>query len=236
MVIMLNSYYEFAWDINYCYPNSFVLRNKLNIKNKEELEKAERQITSIKILDLKMNPLKGNLDFDHLLSIHKYIFIDIYPWAGMTRTVNISKGNPFCDFKYINDVASELFAQLHREHYLIGLNQKQVIERLAYYLGELNAIHPFREGNGRTQRLFIEYLGLVAGYHVNFTKISSQEMIDASVDSFLKKYDKMNKLFEKAVTPISIEKQEEFINLLATKSSEYKKIFYIWKEQIYLAP
>ena len=80
---MNNIPYEFSWDINYCYPNSFVLRNKLNIKDKDQLEKAEQQITSVKILDLKMNPLKGNLDFDHLLSIHRYIFIDIYTWVGM---------------------------------------------------------------------------------------------------------------------------------------------------------
>jgi len=228
---MNNIPYEFSWDINYCYPNSFVLRNKLNIKDKDQLEKAEQQITSVKILDLKMNPLKGNLDFDHLLSIHRYIFIDIYTWAGMTRTVNISKGNPFCDFRYINDVSLELFAQLHKEHYLIGLDKEQTIKRLAFYLGELNAIHPFREGNGRTQRLFIEYLGMVSGYHVDFTNISSEEMVEASVDSFLKKYDKMNKLFKKAVSPISIEKQEKFINLLAAKNSHYKKIFYLWKEQ-----
>lgn len=71
--------------------------------------------------------------------------------------------------------------------------------RLAYYLSEINALHPFREGNGRTQRLFIEILAERAGYEVDFSEVSAEEMIQASADSFLLKYEQMNRLMQRIV-------------------------------------
>ena len=89
-------------DKSYCYPNTDVLINKLGIKNAKELYEAEKRITSIEIQELSRNPLKGNFDFDHLKSIHKHIFQDIYEWAGEIRTVEIGKGNLFCTTPCIN--------------------------------------------------------------------------------------------------------------------------------------
>ena len=88
--------YEYEWDKEYCYPNSSVLINKMNIKTHDELIAAEREITSLKIAIAKSQPIKGNFDLEHLKKIHKFIFEDIYSWAGCLRHVNISKGNQFC--------------------------------------------------------------------------------------------------------------------------------------------
>ena len=222
---MLSTYYEYEWDIGYCYPNSCILKNKLNITNKELLDEAERQITALKILDLKMKPLKGNFDKNHLLYIHKYIFEDIYIWAGKTRTVNISKGTKFCSCLYIEEKLDDIFLELKEEKYLVGLNFEQIYKRLAYYLSEINAIHPFREGNGRTQRMFLEYLSNIAGYHIDFSDVTEEEMIEASVDSFLKNYEKMYRIFSKITKPISKKEQEMYINIITSKNSEIRNIY-----------
>ena len=85
--------YEFEYDIRYCYPNSNVLKNKLNIVNAELLEEAERRITSLRTTEAMKKGIRGKFDFNHLKRIHKFLFGDIYDWAGKIRVVNISKGN-----------------------------------------------------------------------------------------------------------------------------------------------
>lgn len=163
--------YEYRWDHRYCYPNSNVLINKLNIKNADGLAEAEREITSLKLAMAKADPIKGRLDFAHLQDIHRYIFEDIYSWAGELRQVDISKGNQFCLCQHLQTYGERVFSELRAEQFLIGA--ADVPYRLAYYLSEINVLHPFREGNGRTQRLFIEYLANVAGYSVDFSKVNS---------------------------------------------------------------
>lgn len=173
--------YEYEWDNEYCYPNSNILRNKFNITNAEDLSVAEREITSLKIAVAKeISVIKGNFDLEHLQSIHNYLFCDIFEWSGKLRNVNISKGNQFCLTQNIIQYSKNIFGKLKTEHFLIGYNNS-VPERLAYYLSEINVLHPFREGNGRTQRLFIEYLASVAGYKVDFSKVSAKEMLIVNV-------------------------------------------------------
>lgn len=186
--------YDYEYDKTYCYPSSNVLKNKLNIRNAADLQEAERNITALRLLELKQANPEGSLDFPYFKQLHYHIFQDIYDWAGKTRTVNISKGTQFCLFQYINEQANELFARLEKEDYLINTSQP-IAERLAFYLSELNAIHPFREGNGRTQRMFIEILAYRAGYEVDFSTVTADEMIEASYQSFNRNYEKINALF-----------------------------------------
>ncbi|MBQ9228906.1 MAG: Fic family protein [Eubacterium sp.] len=188
--------YAYEWDKEYCYPESSVLKNKLGIKNHDELVTAEREITSLKIAMAKVKPIQGHFDFEHLKAIHRFIFKDIYTWAGKTRHVNIAKGNQFCLSQNIEMYAQELFAKLKSDNYLIDYNGN-IAHRLAYYLSEINVLHPFREGNGRTQRLFIEYLADNAGYKVDFSDVSAKEMIVASAEAFALDYDKLNTMFER---------------------------------------
>lgn len=196
--------YEFAHDPKYCYPNSSVLRNKLNITNREELEEAERQIGFLRANELRQHQPDGSIDLDYLKLLHKKLFGDIYPWAGQFRTVNISKGNSFCDYEYLESEGKRIFKELADENYLLGIHDKdKMADRLGYYLGELNVLHPFREGNGRTQRLIVSIIAERAGYRIKYSLSNRDEMIRASIDSFNGDYTSMDKLMCHIVVPIS---------------------------------
>lgn len=148
-----------------------------------------------------------------------------YEWAGELRIVNISKGNSFCNYMYIEAEAERIFSELKKENYLIGVPKISICDKLAYYLGEINALHPFREGNGRAQRVMIEYLAKVAGYTIDFSNISSVEMIEASIDAFNCNYGKMASIFGKITKPITQEEQKDFIEKIATKNSPVIKAY-----------
>ena len=192
--------YEYDYDTLYCYPDSTVLKNKLNIKDKDIFFKAEREITSLRTTQALVNPIEGNFDEEHLKKIHHFLFSDIYEWAGEIRTINISKGNSFCQALYIEDFLKKLFKELKNENYLEGLSREDMVKRLSYYLGEINAIHAFREGNGRTQSLFVTYLARKNGYDLQFANVDAQDMIDASYNSFIGDYDLMDSLIDKCLT------------------------------------
>lgn len=186
----------------YCYTDSDVLMNKLGIRDMEQLQLMEKRLTMLRILELLERPVQGEFDLKHLQAIHRYIFQDIYEWAGKIRTVDIAKGNMFCNVKFIQSQADEIFEKLKEEIYLQDLDEKELPIRLAYYFSEINALHPFREGNGRCQREFIRLLALRAGYAINFAKVSREEMQKASEDSFLCRYDSMEQLFNKCIRKI----------------------------------
>ena len=173
--------------------------NKLGIQDYEKLQVIERKLIMLRILDLIDKPIKGNFDFKHLCSIHFYIFQDIYDWAGEVRKVDIAKGNMFCKMTFIEPQAEEIFGRLRKEKFLEGLNQQEIARRLAYYFSEINALHPFREGNGRSQREFIRSLALKNGYVLSFSNISAEEMLKASQESFLCNYKAMENIFEQCI-------------------------------------
>ena len=195
---MGKKFYECEQDNSYCYQDSCILKNKLGIKNEEQLEEAERNITALRILQLKTGELRGEPNFKYLCKIHKHIFGDIYSWAGKIRTVDISKGNMFCNSQFILENAEDIFNRLKKENYLQDYKDvNKMSERLAYYLSEINALHPFREGNGRAQREFIIVLARRAGYVVDFSKVSQEEMIQASEKAFYCDYSHMNDIFSR---------------------------------------
>ncbi len=201
---MNNNYdYSYERDHRYCYPHSNVLINKLGIEDADKLHIAEREITSLRIANAKINVIKGDFDLVHLRRIHKYIFGDIYEWAGEIRWVNIAKGNMFCNYEFIEANADSLFKKLKNENYLKDVSKDEIPLRLAYYLSEINVLHPFREGNGRVQRLFIEYLAENVGYSVDFSQVTDKQMIEASAASFLRDYAKMDEIFNAIAKPLS---------------------------------
>lgn len=181
----------------YCYPDSRVLRNKLNIYDFDELSYAERKLVKFRSRELFEEPIVGRFDFEHLKAIHKYLFQDIYDWAGEVRTVDIAKGNLFCRCFAIEPEAERIFGELKRENYLKGLSISDFGERLAYYFAEINALHPFREGNGRTQREFIRQLALLNEYFLSFVGVRDEEMIEASKASFRLDYAPMKEVILK---------------------------------------
>lgn len=131
----------------YCYPDSDVLINKLDIRELERLHTFEKKLTMLRLLELIDKPINGNFDFKHLKEIHRYIFQDVYDWSGKVRKVDIAKGNKFCNIRFIDSQATEIFGRIKTEKYLAGLIEPDFIKRLAYFFSEINALHPFREGN-----------------------------------------------------------------------------------------
>lgn len=192
--------YEYERDDFYCYPNSKVLRNKLGIKDDKTLDAAEREISGLKAVEFTSNPFVESLDFNYIKKLHQFLFSDIYDWAGETRIIDISKGNIFCQHELIEVNTKALMSELRTENYL--LDSSNISERLAYYLGDLNSIHPFREGNGRVQRLFISELARRAGYDLNFVNITPREMVIASDKAFQHDYKSLEQLIHKSLTRI----------------------------------
>ena len=170
----------------YCYENSNTLINKLEIKDQLTLQKYEARITAAKLLALRQKGITGNFDKNHFVSIHKYIFEDIYPFAGKFRTENIAKGYfRFAEWEYIEEELEKLLLKLKNENYLNEKSEEELAKALAYYMSELNVLHPFREGNGRTIREFIRQLALKNGYTLNLKKVEPQKMLNASIKSII---------------------------------------------------
>ena len=158
-----------------------VLLNKLGLTTAAELAAAEREITHAALILLRESPVRASYDLPHLCEIHRRIFGDIYDWAGQIRTVTISKGTLFCLPQYIEAAAAEIFGHLRKENFLQDLTREEFLDRLAYYLGEVNAVHPFREGNGRAQRALFEQLAANAGCTLNWQYLDADRNIAASV-------------------------------------------------------
>ncbi len=162
-----------------------VLKNRLNIADEATLEEAETDLVATRSYELSQRPLKGRFDLAHLQAIHRYLFGDVYEWAGHLRTMDISKGgNRFAHHAHIEGAAVAIFTQLAKEKHLTGLGPTDFSARAAYYLGELNALHPFREGNGRTQREFLSHLAHVNGYYIAWENICQPDMLAAAIQSF----------------------------------------------------
>ncbi len=135
------------------------------IINPGELADVEQQVSAARYTQLGISTLPGAYDAAHLLMFHRKLFADVYDWAGTTRTVNIAKdAHPFCLAPNIDSELDALFAGLANDQYLLHLDRKAFVSRLAELYGDMNAIHPFREGNGRAQRAFLRQLAAGAGW------------------------------------------------------------------------
>ena len=166
-------------DDPYVDPATGALRNKLGLGT-AELAAAEREITHAALIFLRESPVPPRYDMVHLCEIHRRIFGDIYDWAGQLRTVAIAKGSWFCLPQYIESSAADIFRALHGDSLLRGLPRDAFTDRLTYYLGEVNAVHPFREGNGRAQRAFFEQLASDAGYVLDWQHLDADRNVAAS--------------------------------------------------------
>ena len=177
--------------MNYRSPDGYRLLLKLSI--------AERKLTMLRIADLLRRPVVGRFDLKHLCRIHEYIFQDIYSWAGQIRTVEIAKGTYFCKTEYITGMLNNLFNELREEMFLKELHGSKLVCRLAYYMSEINAIHPFREGNGRAQREFIRELALQNDVIIHYESVTAEQMINASIESFNGNYGPMEDLLKNCI-------------------------------------
>lgn len=166
----------------YCYPGTKVLVNKADIRDQAELQVYERQVTAVRLSELQLAPLHGHFDLEHLKQIHRHIFQDVYSWAGELRTVDLWKQKTqFLPGAILERSTKRLFDALKGEHHLRGLGVQDFTERAAHYMAGVNLAHPFREGNGRSQREFLRNLALNAGYEIQWSRVGKRELLLASI-------------------------------------------------------
>jgi len=127
----------------------------------------------------------GRLSYGHYRTIHRHIFGDVYAWAGRIQTVRISKGNSmFCYPEHIDGEMRRLFAELREDNLFRNLNARSFANKAAHFLSELNAVHPFREGNGRAQLALLAVMGQAAGHGMDFERMEPARMLTAVIQSF----------------------------------------------------
>ena len=169
-------------DRDYCYPPDYtVLRNRLNIRAAPTLEAAERQLVAQRLLE----PVPGG-DFDlaHLKAIHRHLFQDVYAWAGEIRTVEIAKGESrFQPRRFIATGMADIHRRIVAAGYFKGSGPDRFAEGAGPVLGDVNHVHPFREGNGRTQLQYLKQLAERAGHAIDLTRIDGAAWLDASLRS-----------------------------------------------------
>jgi cell filamentation protein len=166
----------------YCYSGTSVLKNLPDIRDQAALDAFEAVSTAQR----SDEPLpSGRLSIAHYRATHRHLFQDVYAWAGKFRTVRISKdGSAFCYPENISREMKTLFSDLKRQHYLRGVSREGFVTKAARFLATLNAIHPFREGNGRTQTTFLVLLADQAGHPLDLDKLVPEQFLAAMVASF----------------------------------------------------
>lgn len=171
-----------AFDDPYAYKGVNVLKNRAGLRHAALLEAFELEMTTLR----SEEPLpKGRFGPAHYRAVHKHLFQDVYAWAGKDRTVRTSKGgNTFCYPEHIGSSLSKLFDRLRYAPFTGGASLEDFARAAAAFLAELNAIHPFREGNGRAQLAFLFLLGARAGHPLDLSKIQRDSMMTAMTRSF----------------------------------------------------
>lgn len=166
----------------YCYAGTTVLINKAGLKTSEELQDFEAS----KVRSRARQPWpSGEFDKAHYLALHHHLFQDVYDWAGKPRTIRTGKsGNWFCFPEYIGSELDRLFADLRARNHLTGLALAEFAPAAAHVLAEINAIHAFREGNGRTQLAFLRLLCLNAGHAFRADVLEPDRVMSAMIASF----------------------------------------------------
>lgn len=165
----------------YVYPGTAVLRNLAGLQDADTLADHEAQASTLRLAQLTALKLEGPYDLAHLQEFHRFIFQDVYSWAGELRSVPLAKpGSMFALPEHIESYATEVLRQLADERHLRGLARERFAERLTHYYAEINAVHPFREGNGRAQRAFLRQLALDAGHTLAWEHLDSHALVHAS--------------------------------------------------------
>ncbi|MCV0415957.1 MAG: Fic family protein [Brevundimonas sp.] len=194
----------------YCYPGTNILRNKFYIQDRDEIERIERRVALERELE---GAPEGNFDLEHLQAIHRHLFQDIYEWAGEVREVEISKGeSQFQPLEFVERGMADVYRRLESADFLRGLDADQFAAAAGKIIGDVNYVHPFREGNGRTQREYLRQLASEAGHDFRIELLDQEQWIDASIEAHRCNYEPMAKAIRSGiVTERQIEKVDQGI-------------------------
>lgn len=169
------------------YPGTDVLANRFGIRDGALLQKMEYRLVNVREMQVRAAPIEGQFDLAHLQKIHRHLFQDVYEWAGQLREIDFAKRGQsnnrvtqFMPIVVLDIKAEELGRYLAERNQLKGLTKPEFVKALTEVHTRLNELHPFREGNGRTTRVFLSQLAKEAGYELDLTKIEKTRWNQAS--------------------------------------------------------
>ncbi|WP_068612575.1 Fic/DOC family protein [Paenibacillus tuaregi] len=165
---------------SYLYPGTEVFKNKLDVRDEKLLEQAEL-FFNVERIRQPLPKQAQELTYKGFLAIHHHLFQDVYTWAGKQRDYTTGRGPaPFAKPEFIKPWMDEQFAKLKQQNYLRGLSKNEFAEKIAPIVNEINAAHPFIEGNGRTQRLWLRIVAEQAGHRLDLTNDDREKWYEAS--------------------------------------------------------
>lgn len=182
----------------YCYPGTSVLRNILNLTDQDALSDAEQILSTAALdeIDFELPPY----DLSYLSRIHRKLFGDVYEWAGVLRTVDISKQETrFCTVGRIEPESAKLFRVLAAAQWFEGLSREGLVPAVADFYGEVNMLHPFREGNGRAQRVLFEHIIINAGFQIDWWEVETPEWVPANIAAAFGDPAPLIEIFERCI-------------------------------------
>ena len=183
-----------------CYSGTTVLINKFDIREEGKLNEVEGVLTSARYAEWLRAPEVETFDFDHYRAIHRFLFSDLYDWAGEVRTVNISKkGTQFAPVEQIESQAALIFERLKTRDFFKDLSHDKFVDEIVDFYCVTNFLHPFREGNGRTQRLFLTQLIRNAGYDISFADMDTDLLMIATIQSAQGVTDLLKTIFSESI-------------------------------------
>jgi cell filamentation protein len=184
-----------------CYPGTTVLVNKMGIREQSELDTTEEVLTTFRVVEICKEAPTEPYTFSFYCSLHRRLFGDVYQWAGQVRTIDISKkGTTFCPAAELPELGEKLFQRLAALNEFRDLPKAQFVDEVAEFYHDLNMLHPFREGNGRTQRLFFTLLIERAGYSIHFDEHDPDDLMVATIFAAQGVMDYLKAYFERAIS------------------------------------
>jgi cell filamentation protein len=215
----------------YTLDDGVTVKNKLGVINHNDLEALESDYVGNRLLQFELgHGPSGHFDAAHLKAIHRHLFQDVFEWAGHTRDEKVmlsdgtvatepllrkADGNPFLAGPLIPKALERITGMLRKFNYLRGLAREDFAPRAADVMVEINGAHPFREGNGRTQRMFLRELAKEAGFELDFSVVTRERMIQASIaanehgDASM-----MRRMFNEISDPVRVAALDKAINAL----------------------
>lgn len=187
-------------DETYCYPPDFtILRNRFGVRDGVAFDRLERAFVVRRMRETL--PI-GSFDLTHLRALHRHLFQDVYEWAGEMRTVEISKGGQQFQFRrFIETGMADLHRRLVAQNFLQGLSAAEFAEKAGAILGDVNYCHPFREGNGRTQLVYLRQLAAQAEHRLRLERLDRDAWMTASREAHLGRYEAMARAVAAALQP-----------------------------------
>lgn len=186
-------------DVGGYFPRTKSLVNYFGIKERGRLREIEMQISNVRTAEFLTEPALQAFDFAYLKQIHHHLFGDIYPTGGQIRTVAAAKRTEFCNPEFIESTAEDIFSRLHKCRYLKEMERDEFINDLAFFMGEVEALHPFRDGNGRTTRLFFYQLAMEAGYDIDWELVDPDRLLEADISAIDGDYQLLIDVLEEVV-------------------------------------